>query len=100
MGTGRGTDVAINFTPTTTPAAAAPGMDMATALMQPQGEAPAYGSDAWAMETGGQGAMILRELMRGLSSEGLAALAPENAGNVFSPQSRALLAPEYQQRGK
>lgn len=86
----------IGMIPTTGPAPANPGMDMAAMLMQPQGEGPAYGSDEWALQTGGQGAGILRELMRGLSSQGLGALAPENAGSVFSPGSRALLAPAYQ----
>ena len=68
--------------------------------MPAQGETPAYGSDQWALQTGGPGAMIWRELMRGLSTKGLGALAPENAGKVFSPEFRALLAPEYHKSGK
>ena len=68
--------------------------------MPAQGEAPAYGSDQWALQTGGPGAMIWRELMRGLSQHGIGALAPNMAGKVFSDEYRALLAPEYQKQAK
>jgi hypothetical protein len=59
---------------------------------------PAYGSDQWALATGGPGAMLMRELMRGFSQYGLGALAPSMAGKVFSDEYRALLAPEYQKK--
>ena len=68
--------------------------------MMGQGGPPAVGSDSWAMQTGGPGAMIMRELMRGLSQHGIGALAPNMAGKVFSDEYRALLAPEYQKSGK
>lgn len=64
------------------------------------GGPPAYGSDEWALTTGGPGAMMWRELIRGLQSQGLGALAPGNAGKVFSPEYRALLGPEYQKGSK
>lgn len=55
----------------------------------PEGGAPAYGSDEWALQTGGPGAMIWRELARGGA---LHALDP-NSG-VFSAMSRQYLKPE------
>jgi hypothetical protein len=63
------------------------------------GGPPAVGSDEWALTTGGPGAMVWRELMRGLQSQGIGALAPGNAGKVFSPEFRALLGPAYQKGG-
>lgn len=88
--------MAITFTPTTTPAAGQSGMDMAMALMAPQ-----QGSAPDPRDAPGSGVSIMRELMQGLSTYGIGALAGNNAGNVFSPANRALLAPEYQrQKGK
>ena len=70
------------------------------AMQQQQAPAPAqYGSDQWAMQTGGPGAALWRELMRAMSTQGVGALAPNNAGQTFSPDIRALLAPAYQ-KGK
>lgn len=46
------------------------------------------------------GAQIWRQLFQGLSQQGLGALAPSNAGKVFSPELRAMLGPEYQPQKK
>jgi hypothetical protein len=46
----------------------------------------------------GSGVSIWRELMRGMSKNGIAALAPN--AKTFSPENRALLAPMYQQKGR
>jgi hypothetical protein len=70
--------------------------------MAGQGGPPAYGSDEWAMQTGGPGAMIWREIMRAMAGGGhpLAFLDPSKAGKFFSDETRALLAPKYQKQGK
>jgi len=64
----------------------------------PAGGQPAYGSDAWATQTGGPGAMLFREMARGMSgSENpLAILDPSQAGAFFSPLTIGGLAPQYQ----
>jgi hypothetical protein len=68
--------------------------------MQPgvSGAQPAYGSDQWATQTGGPGAMLFREMARGMSgSENpLAILDPSQAGAFFSPLTIGGLAPQYQ----
>jgi len=89
----------INMLPTATPAPANPGMDMATALMQPQGQEPAYGSDEWALQGGGPGALLFRQLVRGWAGNPgnpMAALDPKNAGSIFSAETAPLLRPEFQ----
>ncbi len=47
----------------------------------------------------GTSVSIWRELMRGLSQQGIGALGTSNAGSVFSPANRAMLAPAYQKKG-
>lgn len=58
------------------------------------GTGPGGGMDP--RDAPGSGLSIWRELMRGLSSQGIAALSPDMAGKIFSPENRALLAPAYQ----
>lgn len=77
------------------------GMDPAMAMSggmgapQPAGP-PGYGSDEWAMQ-GGPGAMIWRELAQaGVYN----AIDPKNAGEVFSPASRAILGGDYAKKMK
>lgn len=70
------------------------------AMQQQQAPAPAqYGSDQWAMQTGGPGAALWRELMRAMSTQGVGALAPANAGDQFSQFTRQYLAPQYRGQG-
>jgi len=59
---------------------------------------PAYGSDQWATQTGGPGAQLWREIVRGMSSSKnpLAILDPNRAGDFFSPLTIGGLAPQYQ----
>ena len=52
------------------------------------------------LDAPGTSVSIWRELMRGLSSQGIGALAPSNAGTVFSAANRAQLAPAYQDSKK
>ncbi len=62
---------------------------------------PAYGSDAWAAQKGGPGAMIWREMARAMSGgKGgpLGFLDPKT--KAFSPELRALLGPQFQKQGK
>lgn len=61
-------------------------------------QGPAYGSDEWALNTGGPGAMVARELMRGLASGDLSALDPKSG--FFSGISREALGPPYSKKGK
>lgn len=58
------------------------------------GGPPAYGSDAWALQTGGPGAMIFREMARGGVYR---ALDPKT--KTFSPWLRQYLGPQFQ-KGK
>lgn len=60
--------------------------------------APGGGMDP--RDAPGSGLSIWRELMRGLSSQGIAALSPDMAGKIFSPENRALLGPAYQPQKK
>lgn len=55
------------------------------------------GQDAPAFDPG---AGIWREIMQGLSQQGIGALAPSMAGKTFSPASRKLLGGEYLKKGK
>lgn len=48
----------------------------------------------------GSGLSIWRELMRGLSQHGIAAVSPDMAGQIFSGPNRALLGPAYQPQPK
>lgn len=68
--------------------------------MQPgvSGAPPAYGSDQWATQTGGPGAMLWREIVRGMSNSKnpLAILDPNRAAEFFSPLTIGGLAPQYQ----
>jgi len=59
---------------------------------------PAYGSDAWATQTGGPGAMLWRQVMQAMAGGGnpLAFLDPSKAGKAFSPLTQPFLAPQYQ----
>jgi len=70
------------------------------AQQQQQGQAPAYGTDPWAARMGGPGALMWRELLRAMSTQGIGAMAPGNAGDTFSPFVRQFLAPQYQKQGK
>lgn len=65
----------------------------------PQGGPPAYGSDEWALTTGGPGAMIFREMARSMAGEKnpLAFLDPKT--KAFSPWLRQYLGPQFQQKG-
>lgn len=67
-----------------------------------QGVPPAYGSDEWALQTGGPGAMIMREVARAMTSgkNPLEFLIPSKAGKFFSPASRSILGGEYAAGGK
>lgn len=58
------------------------------------GGPPAYGSDEWALQTGGPGAMIFREMARGGVYQ---ALDPQS--KTFSPWLRQYLGPQFQ-KGK
>lgn len=70
-------------------------------MMGGQGGAPQYGSDEWAMATGGPGAMIWRELARYMSGHGKAPLGfLDPKEKAFSPELRALLGPQFQKGGK
>ncbi len=59
------------------------------------GASDGYGSDAWALATGGPGAAILRELARGGPYQ---ALDPKT--RVFSPDLLKYLGPQFQRKGK
>lgn len=48
----------------------------------------------------GTGLSIWREMMRGLSQHGIAALSPDMAGTIFSGPNRALLGSAYQKQPK
>ena len=48
----------------------------------------------------GSGVSIWREIMRGLSEHGIAALSPDMAGQVFSGANRALLGAAWQKGGR
>ena len=67
-----------------------------------QGAPPAYGSDAWALQTGGPGALIWREMMRAMASNKgghpLGFMDPKVG--AFSPELAALLGPRFQNQGK
>lgn len=89
----------IGTIPTGASAGANPGMDMATALMQPQSAQPAYGSDEWALQGSGPGGLMMRQLVQGLvanQGDPMAVLDPQNASSFFSPETAPLLRPEYQ----
>jgi hypothetical protein len=59
---------------------------------------PAYGSDAWALATGGPGAMIWREMARAMSGSKhpLAFLDPST--KAFSPELLPFLGPQFQRK--
>lgn len=89
----------IKMIPTASAAPANPGMDMAAALMQPQSAEPAYGTDEWALQGGGPGGLMLRQLVQGWAAnpgDPMAVLDPENAASFFSPETATLMRPEYQ----
>ena len=54
-----------------------------------------YGSDEWALNSGGPGAMIWRELARGGAYKAL-----DPTSGVFSADSMALLGPQFQNQKK
>lgn len=76
-----------------------PGWMAAGAGGAPGGGPPAYGSDEWALQTGGPGAMIFREMARSMTSEKnpLAFMVPET--KAFSPWLRQYLGPQFR-KGK
>lgn len=65
------------------------------------GDPSQYGSDAWALQGGGPGALFWRQLMRGMSGKNpLAVLDPAKAGKYWSPETIGILRPEFQQAFK
>ena len=66
----------------------------------PQGQAAPYGSDAWATNTGGPGAMIWREMMRYMANNGKAPLGfLDPKEKAFSPEFLQYLGPQFQRGG-
>jgi len=62
------------------------------------GDPNQYGTDAWALQGGGPGALFFRELMRGMSGKNpLSILDPAKAGKFFSDDTIGILRPEFQQ---
>ena len=61
------------------------------------GGPPAYGSDAWALQGGGPGALFFRELMRGMSSKNpMNVFDPAKASKFFTNDTIGILRPEFQ----
>lgn len=61
------------------------------------GESGGYGSDEWALQTGGPGAMLWREIIRGLQSgkHPMSILDPKKGSKNFSPMSLSILGGDY-----
>jgi len=62
------------------------------------GGPPEYGSDAWALQGGGPGALFFRQIMQGMGGKNpLAFLDPAKAGKFWSDETIGILRPEFQQ---
>lgn len=63
------------------------------------GDPNQYGSDAWALQGGGPGALFWRQLMRGMtqSKNPLAVLDPTKANKFWSDETIGILRPEFQE---
>lgn len=70
---------------------------MGYGMMQGGNNGGGYGSDEWALQTGGPGAMIWRELMRGImqSKNPMSILDPKKGDRFFSPDSLSILGGDY-----
>lgn len=65
------------------------------------GDPNQYGSDAWALQGGGPGALFFRQMMRGMGGKNpLAFLDPAKAGKMWSDETIGILRPEFQQAYK
>jgi hypothetical protein len=89
---------------TSTGGTPAQGSGWLQAGMQPMGQGgqPAYGSDEWAMQTGGPGAMIWREMARYMADDKnkkapLGFLDPKEG--AFSQEWLQYLGPQFQKGG-
>ncbi len=61
------------------------------------GDPNQYGSDAWALQGGGPGALFFRQLMRGMSGKNpLNVLDPAKAGKYWSDETIGILRPDFQ----
>jgi len=68
------------------------------AAMGQGGGPPEYGSDAWALQGGGPGALFFRQLMQGLSGKNpMNVFDPAKAGKFFTNDTIGILRPEFQQ---
>lgn len=74
---------------------------MGGGMMGQGGQGPAYGSDEWATQTGGPGAMIWREMVRYMADNKKAPLGFLDPNEkAFSPWLRQYLGPQFQKKGK
>lgn len=57
---------------------------------------PAYGSDAWALQTGGPGALLFREMARSMSGAKHPLAFLDSRTGAFSPELLPYLGPQFQ----
>lgn len=78
-----------------------PGQPSSMVQMGGMGGPSQYGSDAWALQGGGPGALFWRQLMRGMTGKNpLNVLDPAKAEKYWSPETIGILRPEFQQAYK
>lgn len=63
------------------------------------GDPNQYGTDAWALQGGGPGALFFRQIMRGMtgSKNPMSVFDPAKAGKYWTDETIGILRPEFQQ---